>query len=142
MKKIKRLFLFSIVFAMFLGMFNTNLKAKELKTEAKPTNYLTGDSSLIGSGSYYKYFKSCSWIERDGAWSLSITPTDYLRMSFSSEVAESAYLALYDVHKNDKLWNNTSSMKEQFKCHFWNAKPKSTWNIEPWRTSINSVTCN
>ena len=155
MKKKKRFLTLSLAIIMFLGINTPILNAKEEKKENNtefvekkdfeiPKNELksTGGPSIIGSGSYYKYFSNCSWVWRNNGWTLSITPTSHLIWSLSSSVAESAFLALYNVHKNDSQWKNTQSMKKQFKCHFWNAKPKSNWNIEPWRTYSDPWTCN
>ncbi len=157
-KKYIRLFLkkillgFTVCLSFMISISPTNrLLAKEMNTvesnEKREIPKLdvraSGNSGYQGGGSYFKYFSNSQWVYRNGyGWTFSITPTNYLRWNFSSNVAESAFLALMDVHKKDKQWKNTYSMREQFKCHFWNAKVKPTRNIEPQKTSNNPFNCN
>lgn len=142
--KIKKKLLGGILLSLLIMSSYTNEKisANEKHTDAiSPSISLKSNPGYEGEGSYYTYFSSSTWVYRDDGWTLSITPTNYLRWSFSSDVCESAFSALMDVHQYDENWYNVSSLKEQFECHFWKAKAKSTWNIEPYRTSNNWM-CN
>lgn len=152
MKTKKFLLRFTLCLSIILSSVPSNkLFAKEVKNvehveesvEPELKAKAPGNPGVEGGGSYYKYFSNSQWVYRKGdGWTLSITPTKYLRWNIFSNVAESAFLALMDVHKKDKRWNNTYSMREQFKCHFWNAKVKPVWNIEPWKKSNGKWNCN
>lgn len=154
MKKKKGFLTLLLAVVTLLGINSSVLKAKEekIKTNTEfvekkdfeiPKNYLksTGNSSIIGSGSYYKYFSSSSWIKRGGKWCLSIKPTNHLRYTLSKSIAVSAWHALVDVHSRDYQWKNTKSMEAQFYCHCVGGKIKSSWNLEPWRTKVGPL-CN
>ncbi len=45
---------------------------------------------------------------------------------------------------DDSRWDNTSVMEEQFYCHarLGYAAIEYEWNLEPWRTEMNPITCN
>ena len=119
------------------------VEENENNVDVTETYSTTGDSSIDGGGSYYKYFKSVNWVRRSDGWTLSIETQQRLRNT-SAQDARYAFEILYSYHKNDKLWNNTESMRNQFMCHYWNTQlyQKTTWNIEPWKKSHNRFTCN
>lgn len=96
--------------------------------------YLRG--SLAGEewDRYVTYFKSVSWIKRDGVVSLSVYPhNDYL-------IKEDSWNLLYRVHKDDSYWVNAkktnstvdNSLYHQYTCHAdWAVTLKVPWNLEP-----------
>lgn len=64
--------------------------------------------------------------------------------SWSSEDKENGWAATYISFRNNSNWDNTDCMKEQFYCHarLIYSAIESEWNLEPWKTTINSITCN
>lgn len=91
---------------------------------------------------YSTYFNSTKWITRDGKVSLSINfkPNGMYPSSLpnaNAATAENAWKVLYNRHKNDSKWKNTSSMYNQFICHAATiGKRKNPWNIEPYRKDV------
>ena len=85
-------------------------------------------------------FKSGKWITRNGVVSLSLKPNGTLRMSMlqgSSSMRKYSWSAVVSKFKNSKNWKNTSSMKDQYYCHWYFAFYKSEFNLEPSRKSTN-----
>lgn len=52
--------------------------------------------------------------------------------------------SVYAKFASSSNWNNTNIMKEQLYCHarLGYAAIEAEWNLEPWRTSMNPITCN
>ncbi|EFL55137.1 MULTISPECIES: DUF2599 domain-containing protein [Peptoniphilaceae] len=102
-------------------------------------------SNLVSSESVFKYFDDVTWIQRDGIWSLSISPKNFVRMSFSNDILIKSWNELKENFSNDLQWSqykdNEDILFEQYKCHFFKAKIKNRWNIEPFRESIDRL-CN
>ncbi|MDU3212293.1 DUF2599 domain-containing protein [Anaerococcus sp.] len=92
-----------------------------------------------------EYFNDVTWIQRDGIWSLSISPKNFVRMSFSNDILIKSWNELKENFSNDVQWSqykdNEDILFEQYKCHFFKAKIKKRWNIEPFRESIDRL-CN
>lgn len=93
----------------------------------------------------FEYFDDVTWIQRDGIWSLSISPKNFVRMSFSNDILIKSWNELKENFSNDVQWSqykdNEDILFEQYKCHFFKAKIKNRWNIEPFRESIDRL-CN
>lgn len=88
-----------------------------------------------------KLFSGGSWIVRNGETSLSLSP--YMIVSHGTEAdATRGWNAAFTVFWRDPQWKNTNCMREQFFCHYRNAKIKPQRNLEPGKTSINPYTCN
>ncbi len=139
----KKFYVFTFIFVMSFFMFSSDLFAdnetQNPKNDFKELEYSTmSDPSLIGSGSYKKYFENSYWFEREAGISLSIKPSSYL-INGTILDAHKAFDVLKDVHGNDPEWDNTESMKKQFLCHYSLAKLKERWNLEPWKTSTNWI---
>lgn len=86
------------------------------------------------------YFSQALWITRNGQISLSLKPLDEVRNSYSKK--EEAWATLKGTttglgsHANwPKDANKVETFKWQYDCHFYFAKTKSEWNLEPWRTA-------
>lgn len=84
----------------------------------------------------YSYFET-----RDNGVCLSLGN----RLSYwSSDDKSTGWTAVRISYQNHAYWDNTDIMEEQFYCHarLGYAAIESEWNLEPWKTSINSITCN
>ncbi len=84
----------------------------------------------------YGYFETRS----DGV-TLSLGNT---KSYWSPEDKAEGWTATYMKFRNNSNWNNTNIMQEQFYCHarVVYAYLEQEWNLEPWRTSMNPITCN
>lgn len=84
----------------------------------------------------YSYFET-----RDSGVTLSLGN----KLSvWSAEDKNTGWNAVYISYRNHYLWDNTDIMEEQFYCHarLGYAAIEEEWNLEPWRTSMNYITCN
>lgn len=63
---------------------------------------------------------------------------------WTSDDKDTGWTAVRISYQNHSYWDNTDIMKEQFYCHarLGYAAYESEWNLEPWRTSMNYITCN
>lgn len=63
---------------------------------------------------------------------------------WSSDDKATGWTAVHVSFRNHSYWDNTDIMKEQFYCHarLGYSAIESEWNLEPWRTSMNYITCN
>lgn len=84
----------------------------------------------------YGYFET-----RSNGITLSLGNT---KSYWSSEDKAEGWTATYMKFRNNSNWNNTNIMKEQFYCHarLGYVFIEQEWNLEPWRTSMNPITCN
>lgn len=102
-------------------------------------------STLLYNESNFDYFNNVTWIQREGVWSLSISPKSFVRQSFSIDILMKSWNELKKNFSNDIQWlqykENENVLFEQYKCHFFKAKLKEYWNIEPYRESIDGL-CN
>jgi len=97
---------------------------------------------------YYKamfptYFYSGYWEMRDSGICLTLNRKSIL-VGGTSESINNAWIATYFKFSNSSNWQNTSMMEKQFYCHArlaWSVI-ESEWNLEPWKTSMNVITCN
>ena len=85
---------------------------------------------------HYGYFEY-----RSSGWTLSLGPK--LTYWTGTDKAN-GWNAVYAKFHNNTNWANTSVMKDQFYCHarLGYAYFAGEWNLEPWRTSMNPITCN
>lgn len=102
-------------------------------------------STSLYNESNFEYFNDVTWIQREGVWSLSISPKSFVRRSFSIDILMKSWDELKKKFSNDIQWSqykeNEDVLFEQYKCHFFKAKLKEYWNIEPYRESIDGL-CN
>lgn len=77
---------------------------------------------------------SLDWGEREGGRSLAVTPTAWGR-SGSQAAGEMVWAAVAAQPEAD-----TPSMRDQLDCHRLGAPDKATWNLEPWRPQVDSIT--
>lgn len=88
-----------------------------------------------------KYFSSGKWTTRDSGINLALRPINVVY--WSSSDTTNGWNATYSMFYDDPQWDNTDCMKDQFYCHARLALAAGDeWNLEPWRTSINPITCN
>lgn len=107
----------------------------------------------VGSGDIQKLrdaFSKIVWLERSGVWSLSLTPKNWYETTGYNSGQMFNVIAI--MWAKDYYWNyqNMSSMRNQFMCHWDIARTmKTPWNIEPskadrgsdfWIPGLN--TCN
>ena len=67
------------------------------------------------------------------------------RLSYwSNSDKATGWMAVRISFQNHAYWVNTDIMEQQFYCHarLGYAIFETEWNLEPWKTSINSITCN
>ena len=77
---------------------------------------------------------STSWGDREGGRSLTVTPTDWGRVSG----ATGSVFAWGDLLATDPS-ADTPGMEKQLQCHLLGARDKATWNLEPWRPDVSLV---
>ena len=63
---------------------------------------------------------------------------------WSAQNKANGWNSVYAKFSDDNRWAHTNVMREQFYCHarLGYAAFEKEWNLEPWRTSINPITCN
>lgn len=114
------------------------------KEEAMPTknNMLRLDPDELDLiAKFTKYFDYGYFEERPSGLTLSLgNKLSYWSNSEKSEGWNSVYAKFH----RDYRWSNTPMMKDQFYCHarLGYAAYEDEWNLEPWRTSMNPITCN
>lgn len=90
---------------------------------------------------FHNYFSYGYFEVRDNGWCLSLGN----KLSYwSNEDKATGWSATYASFHNNSHWDNTSVMEDQFYCHarLVYAALQDEWNLEPWKTSINPITCN
>lgn len=100
-----------------------------------------GRTSLRAEEVLPQYFSYSYFETRDNGVCLSLGN----RLSYwSSDDKSTGWTAVRISYQNHAYWDNTDIMEEQFYCHarLGYAAIESEWNLEPWKTSINSITCN
>lgn len=96
-------------------------------------------------GQFPNYFNYGTWkYDNQGRANLALGPIN--TGIWSSTDAANGWNATYTKFRNDSQWGNknVACMKDQFYCH---ARPvystiAGEWNLEPWRSSMNPITCN
>lgn len=82
------------------------------------------------------YFNYAAWIDRGGEISLRLEPNSSTRRNETYKndgwrVVSSRTHGFGADHR----WKNTQVMQWQYDCHYYMAKDKTHWNLEPHRTS-------
>lgn len=92
------------------------------------------------------YFSSGYWETRADGLCLTLNPIN--APQWSSQAKDLAWNATYARfgYNGGSNWpnNKTAIMREQFYCHarLVYSSIETVWNLEPWRTSMNPITCN
>lgn len=85
-------------------------------------------------------FSSGKWITRNGVVSLSLKPRSSLRRAMlqgSSSMKNYSWQTVYNKFHSSSKWKNTTSMKNQYYCHWYFAMYKSNFNLEPSRKTVS-----
>lgn len=89
------------------------------------------------------YFTEVKWEKRSDGICLTIYPTTYLTdFHESTTIYNQSWTALRNHYSKDSYWKNESCLKKQYMCHCFYGRLNIPWNIEPYKTSINPITCN
>ena len=118
------------------------LEGCSFKKDLKTHSDIASDDSKGGKD--YKYFKDIRWINRNGVYSLSISPKSFIRWSINEDDLKDSWQELKNEFSEDRLWPDLSNEEvfyDQYRCHFKKAKVKRRWNIEPETEFINFL-CN
>lgn len=92
-------------------------------------------------GQFPNYFSYGRWGVSSSGVNLALGPRS--GVSWTSGNISNAWNATYSKFHGDSQWQHTNCMKSQFYCHAQlSAFAGSEWNLEPWKTSINPITCN
>lgn len=88
------------------------------------------------------YFSYGRFEERSDGWTLSLGAKNsgYWTDTDKSNGWNATFFKFYEHPQ----WDNTDIMKEQFYCHarLFYSSIETEWNLEPWRTKMNFITCN
>lgn len=100
------------------------------------------DSELEYWNSVFTRYFSYGYFEvRPNGWCLSLGN----KLSYwNAEDKSQGWNATYAKFYKDPHWDNTDIMEEQFYCHarLVYAAIEKEWNLEPWKTSMDPITCN
>jgi len=121
-------------------------------TGAQPVNQAQAAAAVaaaaqaqVEAGYCKQYIASTRWVQRTDVgftgpiWSLEVTPTECGRR-IGPEQTDRMYAELYNKHKSDPRWNegiNAGTLRRQLVCHFFAAREKNTWNLEPGRPYVS-----
>ncbi|QTE29329.1 DUF2599 domain-containing protein [Pengzhenrongella sicca] len=78
---------------------------------------------------------SADWGEREGGRSLAVVPAGWVRAG--SMAAQEALWAAVVAAEPEA---DSASMRDQLDCHALGAPDKASWNLEPWRPEVDSLT--
>jgi hypothetical protein len=78
---------------------------------------------------------SAEWGEREGGRSLAVVPADWVRVG--SLAAQDALWSAIVAGAPDA---DSATMHDQLTCHALGAASKASWNLEPWRPEVDSIT--
>lgn len=119
---------------------------KELELSNSITEYMPTMTRMDPDEQYYlnlfwRYFNTGYWEWRSSG--VCLTLKNKLNYWSSSDKAN-GWAATYTKFRKSSNWRNTYVMQQQFYCHarLGYAAYEHTWNLEPWRTSMNPITCN
>ena len=84
-----------------------------------------------------KYFDASRWSQKDGKWSLVVTPSDCGRTlnTFDSQAANKELIDLHGEDSQFKALPSGNSLTAQINCLASNYRNKSQWYLEPWRSA-------
>jgi hypothetical protein len=113
------------------------------KLESKINDKSNDPVSLIngsaGTKTYYydmgDYFNSYSKIVRSGVLSFSLDPKAATKTWRST--ADEGFVAFKQNYYGDPDLTNIGGLEDQYVCHFYFAKFKTPWNIEPSRPNVS-----
>ncbi|MSA97283.1 DUF2599 domain-containing protein [Finegoldia sp. BIOML-A2] len=90
---------------------------------------------------FNRFFYTGYWKNRSDGISLALKNK---KSYWTADDKNNGWNATYAMFHGSSYWRNTSMMKKQFYCHarLGYAAYEDEWNLEPWKTSINSFTCN
>lgn len=95
------------------------------------------------SAQYNKWFSGTKWVKNPAGWTLSVDPSASLinslyekKGSATASVTNTSWNVLYNQHHSSSHWKNTNGLKDQYKCHVYNAPNKSKWNLDTWRPDV------
>lgn len=100
---------------------------------------------------YYKlfptYFSSGYWEQRADGVCLTLHPISANRWSSSDkDLAWDSTYARFGYYNGSGYWPSsaTNILREQFYCHarLIYSSIETEWNLEPWRQTMNPITCN
>jgi hypothetical protein len=78
--------------------------------------------------------ESATWGEREGGRSLAVDPTPWARAG-GLAAQDGTWAAVVAAEPEA----DTNGMHDQFLCHALGAPDKGTWNLEPWRPDVGSL---
>lgn len=122
-----------------LGRSSLQAEIEMSENSARP---LIDPDELYWLQQFPVYFDYGYFEERANGWTLSLGPVQ--RSVWSSSDKSNGWNSVYTKFRNNARWDNTDIMKEQFYCHarLVYSAVEEEWNLEPWRTSMNPITCN
>ncbi|MSA99052.1 DUF2599 domain-containing protein [Finegoldia sp. BIOML-A3] len=90
---------------------------------------------------FNRFFYTGYWENRSNGITLTLKNK---KSYWSAADKKNGWNATYAMFHGSSNWRNTSIMQKQFYCHarLGYAAYEKEWNLEPWRTKMNSVTCN
>ncbi|MBN1056906.1 DUF2599 domain-containing protein [Clostridium botulinum] len=132
---------------VYMSVIYDELEGLPIEESEDVTFKLYMDNKVIErSISSNYYFKKVEWIKRSGVWSLSIHPTNSFKNGDRRNdiITGKSWNILRNAYSSDYRWNkeNEDVLKQQYYCHVNYGALKTPWNIEPSKSSINSITCN
>lgn len=116
---------------------------KEIEvSEKQALNARIDPDELYWKQQFPTYFSYGYFEQRSNGWTLSLGSKN--QGVWTSTAKSNGWNSVYAKFKDNSHWNNTDIMKEQFYCHARIAYStmEEEWNLEPWRTSMNPITCN
>lgn len=124
-----------------LELGRSSLQAEIEMSENTPRPLIDPDESYWLQ-QFLVYFDYGYFEQRSDGWTLSLGPVP--RAIWSDSDKSNGWNAVYTKFHDNVHWNNTDIMKEQFYCHarLVYSAIEEEWNLEPWRTSMNPITCN
>lgn len=137
----KKLYLYILLGALILVSCQEDISAQQEDNDINKSKSCSADKDELNK---YEYFNNIKWINRDGVWSLSVSPKRSLRLSVSKDDIKKSWQELKENCSNDYRWpdsNKEEVLYQQYKCHFNKAKVKKRRNLEPEKDSINFL-CN
>lgn len=92
---------------------------------------------------FNEYFKNGYWETRDSGLTLSLEVISKT-LKWPESDKDRAWNATYVLFSDNSNWSNTEMMKKQFYCHarMGYSLMEDVWNLEPWRETMNPLTCN
>lgn len=123
---------------------DAEIKRSEEALASVPTPMYNPDE-MYWINQFPKYFSYGTWkYDSQGRPNLALGPIN--KGIWLPADAANGWNATYTKFRNASQWGNKNveCMKDQFYCH---ARPiystvAGEWNLEPWKPSINPITCN